>query len=267
MVSAKSPVALRGQAGRLRSHLVGCPQLDVGDVGFSLATGRAGLEYRAAVIGVGRDQLLAGLDAVVAGRPAAGVVQGRVGSGKVAFVFPGQGAQRAGMGSELYRSYPVFAEALDAVCAEFDRHLGGSLREVLFASAGSSGAVLLDRTGFTQPAVFAVEVALYRLVQSWGLQPDFLIGHSIGRAGRGVCGGGVLADRCVCVGGGAGGVDGALPAGGAMVVVAATEQEVRSSLRGLSGCRWPRSTARCPRWSLAPERCWGPGSAVGGPGR
>jgi len=235
LVSAKSPVALRGQAGRLRSHLVGCPQLDVGDVGFSLATGRAGLEYRAAVIGVGRDQLLAGLDAVVAGRPAAGVVQGRVGSGKVAFVFPGQGAQRAGMGSELYRSYPVFAEALDAVCAEFDRHLGGSLREVLFASAGSSEAVLLDRTGFTQPAVFAVEVALYRLVQSWGLQPDFLIGHSIGElVAAYVAGVFSLTDACALVAARAALME-ALPAGGAMVVVAATEQEVRSSLEGFDG--------------------------------
>ena len=106
VLSAKSPVALADQARRLRSHLLECPQLDMADVGFSLATGRAGLRYRAAVIGADRDQMLAGLDALAAGQPAAGVVHGQAGSGKVAFVFPGQGAQRAGMGSELYQVLP-----------------------------------------------------------------------------------------------------------------------------------------------------------------
>ena len=133
------------------------------------------MEYRAAVIGVDRDQLLAGLDAL--GRGAgAGVVHGQGGFGQGRVRVPRPGRSACGDGRRLYRAFPVFAEALDAVFAELDRHLGGSLREVLWGA----GAVLLDRTGFTQPAVFAVEVAFYRLLQSWGSQPDFLIGHSIG---------------------------------------------------------------------------------------
>ena len=139
VVSAKSEAALGGQAARLGSYLEAHPQLDLADVGFSLATGRAGLEYRGAVVGSDREELVAGLSALANGQPGAGVVTGRVAGGKTAFVFPGQGAQRAGMGAELYRSYRVFAEAIDAVCAEFDAHLDRSLEGVLVRAGGFTG--------------------------------------------------------------------------------------------------------------------------------
>ncbi len=232
VVSAKSEVALRAQAGRLADFVADHPQLGVADVGFSLATGRAGLEYRAAVVGAERDGLVAGLTALANGQPGAGVVTGRVVGGKTAFVFPGQGAQRAAMGAELYQSYPVFAEAIDAVCTEFDPHLDRSLKALLFAPSGSLDAALLDQSTFTQPALFAMEVALYRLVQSWGLKPDFLIGHSIGELVAAYLAGVFsLPDACALVAA-RGRLMGGLPAGGAMVAVAATEDEVRLSLQG-----------------------------------
>lgn len=122
-------------------------------------------DHRAVVVGQTRDELLAGLAGVVAGRPEAGVVCG-VGkpAGKTAFVFAGQGSQWLGMGSELYAAYPVFAEALDAVVDELDRHLRYPLRDVIWGHDQD----LLNTTEFAQPALFAVEVALYRLVMSWG---------------------------------------------------------------------------------------------------
>nr|WP_281254846.1 SDR family NAD(P)-dependent oxidoreductase [Mycobacterium angelicum] len=234
-VSANTEAALKAQAARLGSCVAERPGLGAADVGFSLATGRAGLEHRAVVVGVDRGQLLAGLAALAAGQPAPGVVSGRVVEGKTAFVFSGQGAQRAAMGAGLYRCYGVFAEAIDGVCAQLDPLLGRSLKELLFAPVGSVEAGLLDDSTFTQPALFAVEVALYRLVESWGVKADFLIGHSVGELVAAYLAGVFsLADACAVVAA-RGRLMGALPAGGAMVAVAASEQEVVSSLAGYDG--------------------------------
>ncbi len=232
VVSGRSLGALRGQAGRLLGCVEGDMGLGVGDVGVSLAS-RSVFEYRAVVLGAGRGELLSGLGTLASGGSAAGVVQGMgVGSsvGGLVFLFSGQGSQRVGMGRELYGSFGVFRDALDEVCGELDSYLGCSLRGVLF---GDGDVGLLDQTAFTQAGLFALEVALFRLVESWGVRPDFLLGHSIGELTAAyVAGVFSLGDACALVAA-RGRLMGALPEGGAMVSVRASEEEVIESLVGL----------------------------------
>ncbi|MFF9756944.1 type I polyketide synthase [Streptomyces sp. NPDC014344] len=225
-VSARSAEALGAQLARLRSHAASHPELSPWDIGHALATTRATLEHRSVVVGSSREELLAGLEEA-AGHPGAAVSGGRL-----ALLFTGQGAQRVGMGRELYAAYPVFAEAFDAVCARVDGGLGRSLKTLVFdgEGEGAGGVGLLDRTRFTQAALFAVEVALFRLLESWGVRPDALLGHSVGEVVAahvaGVLG---LDDACALVVA-RGRLMDALPAGGAMVAVEASEDEVRAAL-------------------------------------
>ncbi|MGP4013070.1 SDR family NAD(P)-dependent oxidoreductase, partial [Streptomyces sp. 4N124] len=217
-VSGKTPAAVRAQATRLRSFLDTLPDGELTAAGLALATSRAALEQRAVAIGTGRTELARALDDITDGN---GITQAT--PGKLAFLFTGQGAQRIGMGRELYEAFPVFAEAFDAVLAELD---GLPLREVMWGE----DAEALNRTEFTQPALFAIEVALYRLVESWGIRPDYLAGHSIGEfAAAHVAGVLSLADAAKLVAA-RGRLMQALPAGGAMAALQATEEEVRPLL-------------------------------------
>ncbi|NCL75459.1 type I polyketide synthase [Rhodococcus sp. YH1] len=187
VISGKTGDALRAQAARLAEFLdsdefvsqSGDDAPDLADLAYSLATTRSGFSHRAAVIGETRADLREGLARIVAGRPGGNVVAGTSTRGKTAFMFTGQGAQRIGMGRGLYDAYPVFAAALDDVCSAFDAHREIPLRQVIWGDT-EGGAAKLDSTEYTQPALFAVEVALCRLLWEWGITPDYLIGHSIG---------------------------------------------------------------------------------------
>ncbi|MGW0396195.1 type I polyketide synthase, partial [Streptomyces sp. NPDC003042] len=150
VLSGKTPQAVTAQAARLLEAAGGA---DPQDLGLTLATGRSLFEHRAVVVGRDRDALLDGLRALAAGASAPGAVRDSRTSGKTAFLFTGQGAQRTGMGEELYAAFPAYAAAFDAVTAELDQHLDRPVREVIVSGEG------LDETGNTQPALFAVEVA------------------------------------------------------------------------------------------------------------
>nr|AZF85941.1 type I polyketide synthase [Catenulispora sp.] len=228
IVSARTASGLPAQAERLREFVAARPQLAVADVAYSLVTTRAALEYRAAVLGRGVGELAQGLAVAAAGDEARSVVRGTSGrGGKTAVLFTGQGSQQAGMGRELYAAYPVYADALDAVCAHFDAELSRPLREVMFEGTGP-----IDQTAWAQPALFAFEVALFRLLESLGVAVDFVAGHSIGELAAGhVAGVFGLADVCRLVAA-RGRLMQALPAGGVMLAVEAPETEVAPLLFG-----------------------------------
>ncbi|WP_343243022.1 SDR family NAD(P)-dependent oxidoreductase [Streptomyces sp. SID12501] len=227
LVSGHTEAALRDQAARLLADLRARPGTTPLDVACSLATTRSALAHRAAVVADDLPALVAGLESLAVGTPAATaeVIRGVVRETPLAVVFPGQGSQRVCMGRELYERHPVFAVAFDAICAEFDGLLPRPLRDVVFATDPQRPGEL-DRTEFTQPALFAVEVALYRLLESWGIRPDVLIGHSVGElAAAHVAGVWSLADACRVVAA-RGRLMQALPPGGVMLAVQALETEV-----------------------------------------
>ncbi|MFJ2444505.1 type I polyketide synthase [Streptomyces sp. NPDC087658] len=230
LLSARGPAALRAQAARLRDFLDGAADAPSPyDTGLTLAVHRAALDDRAAVVTTDPRSLRAALDALAEDRPYPGLVTGRAADTGLAMVFSGQGAQRVGMGSGLYAAYPVFAAAFDEVCAAFDGLLPLPLRRTVF----DGPADRLDSTGLAQPALFAVEVALYRLLESWGVRPDALLGHSLGElVAAHVAGVWSLADA-VRVVAARGRLMQALPPGGAMWAVEASEDETEG-LPGVS---------------------------------
>jgi acyl transferase domain-containing protein/acyl carrier protein len=216
LVAARSEAALDAQLERLRSFVAARPELSPADIGRSLFEGRSAFEHRAV--------LLAPATGADASAPV--VARGVAAERPTAVLFSGQGSQRLGMGRELYARFPVFADALDSVLAHLDADADRPLREVIWGE----DAALLHRTAYTQPALFAVEVALFRLVESWGVTPDFVAGHSVGEiAAAHVAGVFSLEDAARLVTARARLMD-ALPEGGAMIAVEATEDEVRPLL-------------------------------------
>nr|WP_046496891.1 type I polyketide synthase [Streptomyces odonnellii] len=222
ILSARTPQALADQARRLLAHAEADPSLTARDIAYSLALTRTTLDHGAVTVGADRDELLAGLRSLAEGAPTTG---GRT-PGRLAFLFTGQGAQRIGMGMELYAAHPAFAEAFDTNCAHFDPHLERPLRDVITTGEG------LDDTAYTQPALFALEVALYRLVESWGITPDYLTGHSIGELSAAhIAGILTLPDATRLVTARARLMQ-TMPPGGAMIAIQAPEAAVRPLLEG-----------------------------------
>ncbi|MEU4565130.1 type I polyketide synthase [Micromonospora sp. NPDC023956] len=236
LLSARSAAAVAAQAGRWAAWLADADH-DTRplDVAFSSVVSRTVLDHRAVVAATGPDDLVAGLRALASGSPAGNVLTGTgAAHGQLAVLFSGQGAQRAGMGRELYGTFPVFASVLDEVCGHLDRALPKPLKTVLFAGAGTPEAELLDQTVFTQAGLFAVEVALFRLVESFGVVPDVVGGHSIGEVTAAHVAGVLSLEHACALVAARGRLMQALPTGGGMLAVAAPEAEVRASLDGLT---------------------------------
>ncbi|WP_210583634.1 type I polyketide synthase [Streptomyces sp. GESEQ-35] len=237
VVSARSEGSLAGQAGRLAAFVREADQVSPAGMAGALLAERALLPERAVILAGSDQEALAGLGALARGEHAAGLVTARAagsgGPGKVVWVFPGQGSQRVGMGRELYDRHPVFATALDEVCEQLDACLAGwvdhPVRDVILGSVASS-AELLDQTVFTQAGLFAVESALFRLVESWGVRPDAVVGHSIGEVAAAHAAGVLSLRDAARLVAARGRLMQALPQGGAMVAVAASEAEVAGLL-------------------------------------
>ncbi|MGA4838242.1 SDR family NAD(P)-dependent oxidoreductase [Streptomyces sp. G45] len=228
VLSAKSAAALREQAQRLLDHVTDRPELRPEDVAHALVTGRSLFTHRAVLVGDDREAFSRALGALTRGEPSPAVVQGSPKPGRTAFLFTGQGAQRAGMGRELYDTYPVYREAFDEVCATLDRHLNAehTVKDVVF----DDDPTLLNQTRYTQAALFAVETALHRLVTAHGVTADYLTGHSIGEITAAHAAGVFSLDDACRLVAARGTLMQNLPTGGAMIAVEATEDEVVAHL-------------------------------------
>ncbi|MFI6472983.1 beta-ketoacyl synthase N-terminal-like domain-containing protein [Streptomyces sp. NPDC050516] len=236
VLSARSRAALRAQAQRLAEHMTAHPDLRAQDVAHALTTTRNLHRHRAVVTGSDRTQLLSAAAEFGRGERAPGVILHDAAPGGLAFAFPGQGGQHTGMGHAAAVAFPAFGQALHEVCAAVDPLLARPLTSVMWAAPGSDEAALLDDTTYTQPALFAIQVALYRLFESWGLVPDHLVGHSFGEISAAhVAGVLPLQDACTLVAA-RGRLMAALPPGGGTVAVRITEDEVMPWLAELSDC-------------------------------
>ncbi|MDM4723012.1 SDR family NAD(P)-dependent oxidoreductase [Micromonospora sp. WMMA1363] len=232
-LSARTAAGLRGQAGRLARFLGDRPTVRLADAAYALATTRAQLEHRAVVLAADRRQAEVDLSAMERGGTGPTVVSGAPVTGKLAILFTGQGSQWPGMGRELAETFPVFRTAFAAACTAVEQHLEPvrPLRDVVFAGDGE----LLDQTMYTQAALFALETALFRLVESWGVRPDLLAGHSIGEITAAHVAGVLDLTEAAKLVATRGRLMQELPAGGAMVAVQATEADVAPLLARADG--------------------------------
>ncbi|WP_433789716.1 SDR family NAD(P)-dependent oxidoreductase [Actinoplanes sp. CA-252034] len=221
-LSARDPEALRAQAQQLYTLLEDQPHLEVADLGWALATGRAALEHRALVLADDRAGLQLALASLAVGEPGLGLVTGEPAAGKLAMLFTGQGAQRLAMGRALAQRFPRYAESFATVAAAIDRHLDRPLHDILDAED-------LHQTGYAQPALFAVEVALLDTVRSLGLEPEIVAGHSIGEITAAYAAGVFSLDDAATLVAARGRLMQALPADGAMLAVQASETDVRAA--------------------------------------
>ncbi|WP_461037710.1 beta-ketoacyl synthase N-terminal-like domain-containing protein, partial [Streptomyces mayteni] len=203
VLSARGATGLARQAARLRDRLATAPETErAADIGFSLATTRAHLSHRAVIVAESRAEFTDALTALADGVPHPRLLTGRStgNRGRVAFLFPGEDGHRPGAGRELYASHPSFAAAFDTVCARLDHHFGAALPRPLREVLLTDPAVAPGDAVAARAALFAVEIALFRLFESWNVRPDVLLGHGVGELAAAHASGALsLDDACALV--------------------------------------------------------------------
>ncbi|MCH9731294.1 MAG: SDR family NAD(P)-dependent oxidoreductase, partial [Actinomycetia bacterium] len=228
-LSARTPTALTKLADDYRGWMSAHPEASLADICFTAGVGRSHLEHRAALVVNSRESAVELLGALADDRPAPGLVRGdSYDTPKTAWLFTGQGSQYPGMAKELYDTEPVFAETLDRVAASVANVLDKPLLEAIFSADNPDGEDALRQTSYAQPALFAVEMGLARLWQSWGFEPDVVLGHSVGQYSAACVadvfsledGALLMAER--------GRLFGSLPAGGRMAAVFTAADRVES---------------------------------------
>lgn len=232
VISAKSTPSLDGLVDRWIEFLDKEKEISLSDIAFTAGLSRTQLNQRLAIVGKDSDDVKQKLQAWREGRTPKGLAYGKIFAKikpRIAFIFTGQGAQYAEMGRELYENEPRFAETIKRIASIMDSELGVPLQEVLF---GEKSAQYLENTRYVQPALFAIEYALADLLHYWGVEPSYVIGHSIGEIVA-ACVAGVLdledAARFVVA---RGRLMGSLPEGGAMLAIAASAEQVQRWVQG-----------------------------------
>ncbi|MDF5720952.1 MAG: amino acid adenylation domain-containing protein [Rhizonema sp. PD37] len=252
-LSAKSEKALQQVIRSYQEFLLNHPEVFLADVCFTANTGRSHFAHRLAVVARTTSELGEKLSVIAAGNETVGLVSGEVSRKrpKIAFLFTGQGSQYINMGRELYNTHPIFRQTLDQ-CDEILRpFLEHSLLEVLYPpqveemgiwgagekfvenSPSSSSSVPIDQTAYTQPALFAFEYALYQLWKSWGIEPDVVMGHSVGEYMAATVAGIFSLEDGLKLIAHRGRLMQQLPPGGEMVSLTASEEEVRQIIAPL----------------------------------
>ncbi|WP_256177710.1 type I polyketide synthase [Kitasatospora aureofaciens] len=230
VVSGRSAEGLTAQAGRLREWISVRPELEPADVAWSLARTRSSFEHRAVVLGAGRGELLSGLQSLAAGVSSGSVVSGVARAGaRVGLIFAGQGSQWVGMGRGLYEGSPVFAEAFDRVCGLLELELGISVRDVVLGAEGVDEA-LADQTLYAQAGLFAFEVGVAAVLTAAGVSPDAVVGHSVGEVAAAYVAGVLSLEDASRLVAARARLMQALPSGGAMAAINASEADVVSTL-------------------------------------
>ncbi|MDT5073264.1 MAG: hypothetical protein QOH82_2584, partial [Mycobacterium sp.] len=253
-LSARTPTALTHLAGQYRTWLSAHPEATLADVCFTAGVGRAHLEHRAALVVDSRESAIDLLGALAEDRPAPGLVRGEShDKPKTAWLFTGQGSQYPGMARELFDTEPVFAETLTRCAAVVADVLEKPLLDVIFDADSPEGEESLRQTSYAQPALFAVELGLARLWQSWGMEPDVVLGHSVGQYSAACVAGVFSLEDGMLLMAERGRLFGSLPAGGRMVAVFAAAERVE------------RLTDEFPNLSVAAYN--GANTVLSGPGQ